>query len=85
MMVGFAFVPIAFETALSTQWKGISGALAFCGMLLALATIRRVEWASFKTVAGQERLNIARAGPDRARFESFVEALSAAISASPKG
>ena len=76
-----SIIPLGFPTALSTWWKGLFWVLAFSGVLLSLATWRRVEWAMLRNSAGTETVTIARAGKDRDSFESFVPAVIAAVTA----
>jgi hypothetical protein len=79
MFVLFAVVPLGFASVLTPWWKGFFGVIAAGGLLLALATARRIEWAAFRNAMGQETVNVARSGPDRAQFQSFVTAVSGAI------
>ncbi len=48
---------------------------AAVGLGLMLATFRRVEYASFTSLAGVTLLDIARSGPDKAGFDSFTQHL----------
>ncbi len=72
-------IPVGFAAVLTPWWKGLFGVLAVGGLLLALATARRIEWAVFCNAMGQETVNVARSGPDQAQFQSFVTAVSGAI------
>jgi hypothetical protein len=47
--------------------------LATAGAIMMIVTFRKVEYASFKTEAGVTVLDIGRCGPDKERFEEFVE------------
>jgi hypothetical protein len=69
----------AFQSAIVPGWKGWFVASALVGLLLALGTMRRVEWAVFRNSMGQAILSVARAGPQRKNFEGFVGAVKAAI------
>jgi hypothetical protein len=81
MFVVFSTGPSGFASVLSPWWKGLSWVLAAGGLLLALATSRRIEWAVFRNAAGVELLTIARAGPSRDNFQVFVDAVRGAIQA----
>ena len=70
-----------FAGVLSSYWIGLFGVVAVGGVLLAISTCRRLEWASFRNAAGADALMIARAGPNRGEFESFVSAVVNAIQA----
>jgi hypothetical protein len=53
--------------------------LSGVGVLLSVVTARKVEWAQFISDAGIIALNVARAGKQTDKFDSFVEALVAQI------
>ena len=84
MLLVFSTIPLGFEAVLSSYWKGLSWVLAAGGLLLALATARRIEWAVFRNSAGIELVTIARSGPDRDNFQRFVDAVRTAIIARRK-
>ena len=81
MLVVFSTVPLGFASVLSVWWKGLFWGLAVSGLLLALATSRRIEWAVFRNAAGVQLLTIARSGPSRNNFQAFVDAVRGAIQA----
>jgi hypothetical protein len=56
-------------------------ALGFVGALLSIATAKKVEWVRFSTDAGIVVLDVARAGKNRDKFDTFVEALTNRIRA----
>lgn len=55
--------------------SGFATALVVSGLVLCLATIRKVEFVRFTTQSGVVALDVARAGPDRAHFDEFVGAV----------
>ena len=79
MLVICGSIPLGFETALPSYWKGLAWTLAIGGALLAIATCRRVEWAIFRNAVGTEAVTIARAGKNRDGFQAFVAAVNAAV------
>jgi hypothetical protein len=79
MAVVFWVLPMGFANVLSSWWKGLFWGWAVTGVLLALVTARRIEWAVFRNSSGVRVLAIARAGPDRARFDEFVGAIQLAV------
>ena len=81
MLIVFSIAPMGFASVLSPWWKGLFWVSAVGGLLLALATSRRIEWAVFRNAAGTETLTIARSGPNRDNFQTFVDAVRAAIQA----
>lgn len=50
--------------------------LAAMGLVMALAGFKRIEYAVFDDKEGVEAISIARAGPDRSKFDAFVEEIS---------
>lgn len=52
--------------------SGMLGCVAIGGVLLCIATWRKVEIAQFTSDVGLPVLDIVRAGPDRQHFEAFV-------------
>ena len=62
-----------------SYWGGLTIVMTIGGVLLTLSTVRKVEWACFKTKAGVLALSIARAGKQEASYEPFVKALVAQI------
>lgn len=75
LAIVLSIIPLGFDAVLSSWWKGLCWVLAAGGVLLALATSRRVEWAVFRNSAGIAVLTIARAGPHRDQFQGFVDAV----------
>lgn len=59
----------------------IACSLGFVGAIMCLYCIRKIEFASFVTHTGTVALDIGDAGPDRARFRTFVDQLLERISA----
>jgi hypothetical protein len=55
------------------------------GLIVAIATMKKVEYARFCSEGyGMLLLNVARSGPDRNRFDSFVQALVSQIECAKK-
>jgi hypothetical protein len=79
MAIVFSLIPLGFESVLSSWWKGLFWVGCASGVLLALATSRRIEWAVFRNTSGVRVLAVARAGPNRDHFEPFIEAVRQAI------
>ena len=68
LTAGFKLNPFEFPA-------GLPLGLGVTGIALCLATARKVEFARFESDAGVAVLDIARAGPDRAKFDEFVSKL----------
>src|SRR5262249_12666342 len=68
LVSGFKLSP--FESAF-----GLLFGVGLSGVALCLATLRKTEFARFESDAGVPVLDIARAGPDRERFDDFVNRL----------
>ena len=89
LLLGFCVLDIVLVSALRVPGESfaviIVGCMAMSGLVIMLATARRVEFASFSTVAGVQALDIARAGPDTAHFDPFVQSVSAAITRASSG
>jgi hypothetical protein len=79
MAIVFWILLMGFANVLSPWWKILFGVWAVAGVLLALVTARRIEWAVFRNSLGVRVLAIARAGPDHARFDEFVRAIREAV------
>jgi hypothetical protein len=58
-----------------SYWGGFVIVLGISGVLLTLATAKKVEWAYINTKAGVLALTIARSGKEKTKFESFVQSL----------
>ena len=84
MAIIFWILPMGFASVLSSWWKTLFWVWAVAGVLLAIATARRVEWAIFRNSSGVRVLAIARAGPDKGRFDEFVAAVRDAIANRPR-
>jgi len=54
---------------------GMIACMGMAGLLLSLATCRKVEFIQFRTQAGHTVLDLSRSGPQRDQFDGFVEAL----------
>lgn len=54
---------------------GMTACMGMAGLLLSLATCRKVEFVQFRTTAGLTVLDLSRSGPQRDQFDGFVEAL----------
>lgn len=63
-----------------SYWGGLLIVFAIAGILLTLATLRKIEWAYFNSKAGVLALTIARVGKQTASYESFVKTLTVQIS-----
>ncbi len=63
----------SFHVAPESDGAGLVGCMGMAGLVLALATIRKVEFISFKNVAGMTVLDFARSGPDAAKLDEFIE------------
>jgi hypothetical protein len=59
-----------------TSYYGFPWVLVGAGLLLTMATARKIEWAQFKTTSGSAAFNIAKAGKRGGNFDRFVEHLS---------
>jgi hypothetical protein len=58
----------------------VCGSFAMIGLCLMLTAIRDVDAASFIEASGQRRrLTIARSGPDKGRYQDFVERMASQI------
>jgi hypothetical protein len=71
--------------ALGNHYGGFAWVLVAAGLLLAIATAKKVEWAQFKTTSGAIAFNIAKAGRRGGNFDRFVEYLSRRIVESTTG
>jgi hypothetical protein len=65
-------------------WFACAGALAFVAMVIFSKTARKVEFIQFVSHNGHPLLDVARAGPQRAEFDPFVQTLIARIPANRK-
>jgi hypothetical protein len=69
------------EGLLSPWAIGVLGGVAWLGLMLTLANIRRVEFAAFTRKAGVTALDIGRVGPQNEDFDEFLDLLIAQIRA----
>ena len=78
---GFAFVVLTWGLGRSFEWfwLGITGCVVLPGLLLAIATCRKVEYAVFRSEAGIEAVSVARSGKEAAAFDAFVKRLAEQI------
>ena len=79
MALIFLAGPQCFLNAMSTSAIGLLSVFGIGGLLLALATRKRVEWVVFKNLAGTTGIDIAKVGPDTSQFEEFALSVSNAI------
>lgn len=77
LLTGFASILLIFEfTIQSRAIPGVLGIFSVSSLIVALATIRKVEYATFCSDGhGSVLFNVARSGPERNQFDSFVKAL----------
>jgi len=61
-----------FDFGLSELVPTLLCAIAFSGLALSLATVRKIEFVRFNSDSGVAIIDIACSGPDRDRFEAFV-------------
>ena len=59
---------------------GLIGCIGMGGLVLMLATARKVEFITFVNIAGVHVLDFARSGPDVRNLDSFVQLVSTNIS-----
>lgn len=57
----------------SSYYGGLVVVLGIAGLLLAIFTLRKIEWASFTSKAGVLSLAISRAGKEKMAFDSFIQ------------
>lgn len=69
----------AFGIEWSNEAVGLMFALAISGVLLCLATVRKVEFCSFSNNHGIPTLAIAKSGKQKEDFGTFIERLVSAI------
>ncbi|MDQ2920734.1 MAG: hypothetical protein M3R52_03835 [Acidobacteriota bacterium] len=77
ILTGFASFVLVYEIGVSSRaLPGVLGIYSGAALIVAIATIKKVEYSRFcsddyRTVL----LSIARSGPDKNQFDSFVQAL----------
>ena len=83
LVSGLLSIVLVKEFAIkSAAVPGVLGILSVSALVVAIATMRRVEYARFCSDGyGSVLLNVARSGPDQDQFESFVETLVGQIDA----
>ncbi|EEF60948.1 hypothetical protein [Pedosphaera parvula] len=64
-----------FKMSFTALAPGMIATVGLAGLILCAATYRKVEFLRFKNAAGLAILDIARAGKDAPKFDSFIEAL----------
>lgn len=69
---------------LTSYWGGLVMVFGIGGLLLSLATSRKVEWVIFKSSSGADALAIARVGKDRSNFEPFVQSILKQLQSNPE-
>ena len=79
MALIFFVGPQCFGDSIAPSLLGLLTVFAIGGVLLAVVTRNRVEWAAFKNHAGATGIDIAKIGPDAPEFENFVRSISQAI------
>jgi len=67
-----------------SYWGCVVVVMCLSGLLLAVATFRKVTWATLKSKAGTDALAVARVGPDKPEFEAFIAALCEQIRVCPR-
>jgi hypothetical protein len=65
-------------------WLSIAGGCFFVSLVIFAKTFQKIEYVQFVSHQGKPLLDVARAGPERASFDNFVETLIAQIRASQK-
>ena len=86
LLSGLLSVILVKEFAIrSAAVPGVLGIFSVSALVVALATMRRIEYARFCSDGyGSVLLNVARSGPDQDRFDGFVQALVAQVEAAKK-
>ena len=77
LLTGLASIVLVVEFAIqSTAVPGVLGIFSVAALTVAIATMKKVEYARFCSEDyGSVLLNVARSGPERNRFDSFVQAV----------
>ncbi len=70
----FVFVD-SFNFSLFDFLPGLFAALTLISILVAMITRKRVEYARFCSSTGIPMLDIAKAGPDREKFDQYIAAI----------
>lgn len=80
--VGFVVCAIlvsGFHMSFATFPPGLVACIGMSGVMLMLATFRKVEFVRFKNDGGIVILDIARSGKSAAQLDSFIDALTKQI------
>jgi hypothetical protein len=76
IITGIASVLLVYEFPIrSAAIPGVLGIYGGSALIVAVATFRKVEYASFCSDDYRVLFSIARSGPDKKHFDSFVQAL----------
>jgi hypothetical protein len=76
IFTGFACLVLVLDFTLPEALPGTLGILSASALIVAIATMKKVEYASFcSEESGSVLLNVARSGPEKNQFDSFVNAL----------
>ena len=80
-LAGLLSIVLVREFAIqSSAVPGVLGILSGAALIVAIATMKKVEYARFCSAGyGSVLLSVARSGPERNRFDSFVQALVSQI------
>ena len=80
-LAGLLSIVLVREFAIQSRAvPGVLGILSGSALIVAIATMKKVEYARFCAAEyGSVLLSVARSGPERNRFESFVQALVSQI------
>jgi hypothetical protein len=81
-IIGFvvcAILVTGFHMSFATFPPGLVACIGMSGVMLMLATFRKVEFVRFKNDGGIVILDIARAGKSAAQLDSFIDALTKQI------
>lgn len=76
-LTGLACVVLIYEFPIqSSAIPGVLGIFSASALIVAIATMKKVEYARFCSEDyGSVLLNVARSGPEKNQFDSFVQAL----------
>ena len=76
-LTSLACIVLIYEFAIqSDAIPGVLGIFSGSALIVALATMRKVEYARFCSEGyGSVLLSVARSGPERTQFDGFVQAL----------
>jgi hypothetical protein len=81
LLTGLLSIVLVREFAIQSRAiPGVLGILSGSALIVAIATMKKVEYAQFCAAGyGSVLLSVARSGPERDRFDSFVRALVSQI------